>query len=187
MVGSPEPPCPGGAQHPASPSSRTQIPPGGPWDGLVGRISIPKAIWPLSASWETLPDPAVLPTGSKGFCNGRWLPDFLSSYLENHFLAGQPSSRTPIRSLVERNQEQHLIPMEMPGGITPESETSWHEESPQQTRPLGLLVHHVGRNSEDTRNWGHPRTYCPLQPQPWVLLNNPFPPKPKSPHHSFRN
>lgn len=122
----------------------------------------------------------------KGFAmGGGWLIFYQVTW-KITFWQGS-TSRTPIRSLVGRNQEQHLIPMEMPGGITPESETLWHEETPQHTIPLGLLVQHVGKNSEETRDLGHPRTCSPLQPQLWVLLNTPFPPKTKPPHHSFRS
>lgn len=122
----------------------------------------------------------------KGFAmGGGWLIFYQVTW-KITFWQGS-TSRTPIRSLVGRNQEQHLIPMEIPGGITPESETLWHEETPQHTIPLGLLVQHVRKNSEETRDLGHPRTCSPLQPQLWVLLNTPFPPKTKPPHHSFRS
>lgn len=155
---------------------------------------------PLSTSWETLPDLVLLLTESKGFCNGRQLPDFLLSSLENHFPAGLPSSCAPIRTLAGSNQEQHLIPMEMPDGATqrhwqdPESKTPQHEERPHTGTPAeGMTALHGNPSGwRCIMEWGGFQRIpglrappCLLSPptQLWVLLNTPFPPKPKSPHH----
>lgn len=55
-----------GSPGPAQP--RSAPPPAeSPWTDWW--ILIPKAIWPLSASWETLPDPDILPAASERFCN----------------------------------------------------------------------------------------------------------------------
>lgn len=83
-LGVPQAPHPWGGQPPTSPS----LPPA---ESLAGWILVPKAIWPLSASWETFPDPAFLPATSKGFCNERQLPDYLIK-----FLGKSLSSRAPL-------------------------------------------------------------------------------------------